>query len=641
MTASSHVIPNSDALKKEITASHQRCRQFGINTLNIGNRNQVKLSPIALNDRLKSLEDFFAVVSSQIQALYNLVADLGFSVQIVDSDGYILDVIGDEATLIALREDNCSPGYRWTEKDVGTTAISVAIARKLPIQINADEHFRQISHQYTCSACPIFGPEKDLIGIIALTGSAAAVHPHTLGMVIMTAKAVEGQMELIRSAEELLLRNNYMNAIIESIDSGVMAVNRNGVISQTNNKGKEILRWERKIEGNPLSSLMGNQINWRHVLDNGFGYHDREAFIRTPKGEIHIINTAKPIFDASGKIHGVIIVFNEINRIRKLVDRMAGTQARFTFEDIIGESTHIQKAKKLAMSAAMGRATVLLAGETGTGKELFAQSIHNQSQSKNHPFIAINCGAIPRELLESELFGYAEGAFTGALKDGRPGKFELADGGTILLDEIGDMPSDMQVKLLRVLQTGEVCRIGEHRSIQVSVRIIAATNKDLKSLVDKGNFRDDLFYRLNVFPILIPPLRERGRDIILLARHVLNRCTRVINKPEICFSPETEQRLLEYHWPGNVRELENVVERAVNITEGNFIGPELLGFSKESAKTTPVTTEQPFLLSKIEENTISAALQKMEFNVSKTAEALGITRATLYKKMIRYGIIHR
>jgi len=353
---------------------------------------------------------------------------------------------------------------------------------------------------------------------------------------------------------------------------------------------------------------------------------------------IQLITTVKPIYDIDAKVQGIILVFNEINRIRKLVNEMAGSQAQFTFEDIMGISPCIQEAKRQAILAAAGISNVLLLGETGTGKELFAQAIHNQSDRKNHPFVAINCGAIPRDLLESELFGYVEGAFTGAKRGGRPGKLELASGGTVFLDEIGDMPLDMQVKLLRVLQTGEVYRIGQHKPILVDLRIIAATHFDLKQEVENRHFREDLFYRLNVLPISIPPLCERPDDIILLAKHLLGRYRQVLNKSGVGFSPEAEQVLLRYHWPGNVRELENVVERAINLVDKNLIEPELFGLLVPKKKKGTLSWHEGSLLAETERQTIVEVIEAMEFNISKAASILGVSRATLYKKFKKYNV---
>ncbi|MGW8187875.1 MAG: sigma-54 interaction domain-containing protein, partial [Desulfobacterales bacterium] len=484
---------------------------------------------------------------------------------------------------------------------------------------------------------PVFDPDNRLLGVIAMSGDASQVHPHTLGMVITAARAIENQLRIQKASKELVLRNNYMRAIIDSIDSGVMAIDKNGIINQINNQGRHILKWGIPLEGKPLSTVLGNRLNLARMMRPGFELVDQEIIIHSPTRDVHLLYTAKPIFDQTDEMQGIIIVFNEIHRIRKLVNEMAGTHARFTFEDIIGVSSTIQEVKRMAMIAALGNSTVLLLGETGTGKELFAQAIHNHSERRGHPFLAINCGAIPRELLESELFGYADGAFTGARKGGRPGKFELANGGTILLDEIGDMPADMQVKMLRVLQTGEVYRIGGHKSMSVDVRIIAATHAKLQEKVDQKIFREDLFYRLNVLPIVIPPLRLREEDIIPLARHILHRCAQSLNKPGLTFTSAAEQALLAYSWPGNIRELENVVERAVNMAAGGRIEPFNLGIT---VATRSVTAKMPRRahLEEIEKETIADIIAEMGYNLSKAARTLGISRATLYNKIKKYGL---
>lgn len=634
----SYAIPDPDLLRREILASQERSKQYGINPADTRNPDQVKLTPEALIDRRKQNQGFLKVAITQIQELYQFVAGAGFAVTIADKEGYLLEVIGDDAVLKELATGNCSPGYRWTERDVGTSVVSLVLEQKIPVQINENEHYCKRGYGFTCSACPVFDKSNRLMGVIAMSGDVSQVHPHTLGMVITAAKSIENQVRLEEASKELLLRNNYMSAIIESIDSGVMAVSRDGIITQINNQGKQILKWEQTLEGKPLSDLFGRQIHLKRIMNAGSGYIDREVFIRGPNRDIHLMNTAKPIFGSNGQIQGVIIVFNEMTRVRKLVNEMAGSQARFTFEDILGVSPVLQDAKKMGLLAAASNSTVLLLGETGTGKELFSQAIHNQSERKGHPFVAINCGAIPRELLESELFGYVEGAFTGAKKGGRPGKFELASGGTVLLDEIGDMPPDMQVKLLRVLQSGEVCRIGEHKPTSVDLRIIAATHLHLKQEVANGNFREDLFYRLNVFPISIPPLRERMEDIILLARYILNRCRQVMDKPEVCFSPKAEQILARYHWPGNIRELENIVERAVNLVDGVVIGPEHLGSLPTRSKKQLLPKFQGSLLSEVEKRTIMESIEAVAFNKSRAAKMLGITRATLYKKIKKYNL---
>ncbi|HWQ31200.1 MAG TPA: sigma 54-interacting transcriptional regulator [Negativicutes bacterium] len=250
--------------------------------------------------------------------------------------------------------------------------------------------------------------------------------------------------------------------------------------------------------------------------------------------------------------------------VRSLANRIMGSKAIYTFDKFVGSDERFLEVMEYAQKVSDSRSTILITGESGTGKEVFAQAIHNYSTRREEPFVAINCGAIPRNLMESELFGYEEGAFTGAKKGGSPGKFEIAYGGTLMLDEIGDMPIDMQIKLLRVIEEGVITRVGGTRQIPINVRIIAATNKNLVQEVENGNFRLDLYYRLNVLPIHLPALRERRGDIESIARYFMKSMSKRLNKKEVQLGDDMIQCLKEYNWPGNIRELENVIERMIN-----------------------------------------------------------------------------
>ncbi|HEX3016130.1 MAG TPA: sigma 54-interacting transcriptional regulator, partial [Desulfobacteria bacterium] len=314
--------------------------------------------------------------------------------------------------------------------------------------------------------------------------------------------------------------------------------------------------------------------------------------------------------------------------------------SHYTFADIIGRSQRLQNAKRLAELASRTDSTVLLQGETGTGKEMFAQSIHHASNRGEGPFVAVNCGSLPKTLIESELFGYEEGSFTGAKRGGRQGKFELANGGTIFLDEIGDMPLDIQASLLRVLEERQVVRVGGQHPVKVDIRVIAATNKNLTEEAARGNFRPDLFYRLNVLSIDIPSLHDREDDIMELANYFMriisNRHGKVVN--QIAYG--VKMLFHDYGWPGNVRELENIIERAISFCEGTTITldeiPEYLKQKQQLAGNNYDASD--LNLRQLEEQAISEALSKFDYNISKVAQALGIGRNTLYRKMKEYGI---
>jgi len=322
--------------------------------------------------------------------------------------------------------------------------------------------------------------------------------------------------------------------------------------------------------------------------------------------------------------------------------------------DIIGESPAIQKVKsKISLVAGYNNSTVLICGETGTGKELVAKAIHKQSQRKNRPFVDINCGAIPRDLLESELFGFEKSAFTGATSS-KKGLLELADGGILFLDEIGEMPLELQVKLLRVLEEKKFKRIGGLDDIYVDVRILSATNKNLEEEVKRGTFREDLFYRLNVVPIYLPPLRERENDVILIANYFLRHFNRQMGKNFAGFSPEAENILRQYHWPGNVRELKNVIERIVILNDEKWITPacmpdSLKGAGKEEpGQAHPALgpewraelNEEDFHLEKklqnLEKYYLKSALQKTNWNITRAAKMLGISRYSLQRRIDKY-----
>ena len=309
-------------------------------------------------------------------------------------------------------------------------------------------------------------------------------------------------------------------------------------------------------------------------------------------------------------------------------------EERYQFENIIAKSSKMRQVIEVIKVVAKSNATVLITGESGTGKELIAQALHSQSYRKEKPFVAVSCAALPESLLESELFGHEKGAFTGAHAQ-RKGKFEVANRGSLFMDEIGEMSANIQVHLLRVLEEKEFTRVGGNEPIKVDVRVISATNKDMKKAVANGQFREDLYYRLNVVPVELPPLRERKEDIPLLAQHFLKKFAVENQKEIIGFSPETTDFLLKYEWPGNVRELENAIERAVILTKNSYI--EATDLAQENllmAHSAPSGRS----LKEVERERILNVLNETSGNRSKTARILGISRATLYNKIREYAL---
>lgn len=442
------------------------------------------------------------------------------------------------------------------------------------------------------------------------------------------------------SASQQLFREQ--KAIMDNMSDGLLVLDRFGVLRYLNAPGGRMLGIDpKKSIGHELRKVIDFEPFITPIFDTKKGYVDRELEIRSSRLNLHILDTAVPIIDEDGTVVSIVNTFHEIARAKRLSNRMAGDLARYHFTDITGRSPKLTEAVAIAKRAANSDANVLLFGESGTGKEVFAQSIHNESKRAGASFVAVNCAALPRDLIESELFGYSPGSFTGADKAGRLGRFELAAGGTIFLDEISEMPLDVQAKLLRVLQERQVTRIGGATSIALDVRVIAAANRDLTDMVAKKAFRDDLFYRLNVLRIDLPSLRERVDDIEMLIDQCVQRTCTLLHRSLIELGPAVIHTLRNYSWPGNVRQLQNVIERLVNMTDGDHVAEMPVGWlGDESAVVSPTAVPDSaanvISLAETERLTIVGALRAFDNNVTRTASALGITRPTLYKKLKQY-----
>lgn len=432
-------------------------------------------------------------------------------------------------------------------------------------------------------------------------------------------------------------------AVMDHISDGLLVLDSAGIVRHVNAPACRMLKLDaRDCIGKPLTAILDFDLTIGKVFRTGEGYVDRELHIRSPRLDLHIMDTAVPILSETGAVISVVNTFQEMSRVKKLSNRMAGDRARYRFSDVLGHSRSIKEAIADGRRSARSDANVLLYGESGTGKEVFAQSIHNDGRRANGPFVAINCAALPRDLIESELFGYVPGSFTGADKVGRPGRFELASGGTIFLDEISEMPLDVQAKLLRVLQERQITRIGGAASIAIDVRVIVAANRDLKEMVSRSAFREDLFYRLDVIQIDMPPLRDRREDIPRLVDEFIRRSCAALHRPTIALAPAALSQLESYSWPGNIRQLQNVIERLVNMVDGDHVDsmpPDWL--SAEPLRESPgpsIPLTQTFNLGEVEKQTILSCLEETGHNIAKSAEALGITRPTLYAKIRKYGL---
>ncbi len=598
------------------------------------------LSQAQVEKRIKRRKKLIDAAMPFMNHLYNFVKGTDTLVCLADDQGMVLDVLRDPVIQYRTKHLCHHVGSDWSEAIAGTNSIGTALFEKKPVQISASEHYCKVLHELTGSAAPIFSPERELLGVLCIVGMYHNVHPHTLGMVVAAVAAIENQLASQKASYELLIAYNKVKTAIETMSDGLIAIEANGQITQLNSLGAKILQVNREdCLGKHVSDVFGTEFPLLDAVTQGKEFEDKEFFLDTPSGGSRFTSTAKAIRDKDGNITGMIATLREMDTVHKLVHKMVGAQATMTFDHIIGNDPQLHSLIKRAKRVARSGSTILLQGESGTGKEIFAQAVHNASGRSGGPFIVINCGAIPRELVESELFGYEDGAFTGARKGGRPGKFELANGGTIFLDEIGDMPLDIQSSLLRVLQERQVTRIGGQRAIPINTRVIAATNKNLAREVEKGNFRLDLYYRLNVITFQLPALRERPKDIPYLAQYFVEKisCRLGLNPPTI--SPEFYNCLAEYNWPGNVRELENIIEQALHMVEADILVPEHLPSRiYSSQKNVSKKSIQTDKLKNAEATVIMNTLESSNWNISKAAAILGIGRNTLYRKIDRYNL---
>lgn len=622
---------------------------------------EIKSQILEKNQLQKHLSDsrlLITVAASYIEKLSSFLEGELFSVVLVDADGIILNVA--EGTGKTMEQEKTRThmeiGANRNESYVGTTASGTCMLVDKPLMIRGAEHFIEAHHGFCSSAAPIHFNGR-IIGSIGIVGSLEAHYHHTLGMMVAAADGIEKEFKLRSAYYRVQLTNSQLESTFQSISSGIMMLDNNGRIVHMNDRICKILSMtDNDLSGKKLEeiiSLDGLEIPL-HMIDENM--YSREVSLILPNRRTQpVLLTACMILNPKGVRHGVVLTFDIPKQVNRLVSRLSGFAARYTFDSIIGSSPQAENAKYLAKVAAGTNSSVLILGESGTGKELFAQAIHNASDRAKYPFIAINCASLPAELVESELFGYVGGAFTGASKEGQPGKFELADNGTLFLDEIGDMPFGIQATLLRVLQMGETIRIGGKNPIPVNVRIIAATNQNLEQAIAANTFRQDLYYRLNVFPIHLPPLRERKNDIRPLLEYFLKTYKGKDAGPE-AVSDEAMTLLEQYDWPGNVREMQNVVERAVILSQGRQITtaqlPEEIVYPNLSlrrstaapppaeavSQTEPSYSSHIGRISSLEKEMVVSTLRETGGNVSHAAHLLGISRQTMYCKIRQFKL---
>ena len=634
---------DSSVVRPVIASSWKRCKLAKVSpdlkkSIKKANDKEIKI----LLDRNRCLIEASQLI---MEIAGKMIKGSGFRIDLSDKNGYILKLIGDKKILEESEKIGVVVGAKRSEIIVGTNSIGVTLFTGKPVQIIGPEHYNVYPRYWTCSSAPIREPSGNIIGSLNMSGKYHLLHKHTLGMVVGIANAIESALKIEKKVNELKINNKFLNTIIESISDGLIVINKTGKITHLNSIAGKILGKEPlEAIGKQIDKLIRINFSLLNVLNNGKGYLEKEIIV-TPlydkKNSQQYLLTEKVVEDSEGEPQGVTALFKEMEKVHRLVGNFIGVNTRYNFSSIIGNNIKLTKAVNLAKAASTNSCKVLIQGESGTGKEIFAQSIHNNSNRKNKPFIAINCAAIPRALVESELFGYEGGAFTGAKKEGRPGKFELVEGGTLFLDEIESMPLEAQPKLLRILESNQLTRIGGTKIIPTDVRIISSSKKDLFLMAEEGKFREDLYYRLNTITIVIPSLRERKDDIPVLVEYFCNKIGQQFGKNKIVLDKEVLKLLCNYNWPGNIRELENILERAILLSKGNCINTDVIPENVKHFLTVNLNIKDKKeidSLINIEKEAIFKVLKDAKGNISKASRVLEIDRSTLYRKIKKFKI---
>lgn len=608
----------TEKIRKNVLESWQRCLEQAVNPRQLQAQSALPESDI---QQLAKHSELYQVAKPIIDDLYHKLRGTRYLFTLSDEHGHIIYVKGEKQLLREAEKMNFTPGMDWSEASIGTNAIGTSIATKSPIQILSAEHFCQGCHPWTCSSAPITHPfTQEIIGAIDFTGFWEDAQPHTLGFAISIAQAIETQLAQMYMKVHNHLTEVFYTAMNQWKNHFILVLNHAFIPVKNSERLFEKLKVS-EIENVPVDAQL--QPLWNKLQTFSEPYSTKLHTLQVVSIEpIHYLNT----------VTGYLIVFKDCIKEAKPFIRLDPPWDR-----VIGHSAIFLQVKQKCQKASLSTAPILLLGESGTGKERLAQAIHQSSQRANMPFLAINCGAIQKELIGSELFGYENGAFTGAAKSGKRGKFEEANGGTLFLDEIGEMPLDLQVHLLRVLQEKEITRIGSSKSIPVNVRIIAATNKNLYELCKSGQFREDLFFRLNVVTVHIPPLRERKEDISLLTDYFLQEFSKKYEKVPLSISEETLAFFHEYTWPGNIRELQNALEHAVIFCDSQMIGiNDLPAFILEH-KQSLLSNDLPHA-NLDEKKQLLQLLIEHNYNISAVAKSLNIARSTLYRKLKKHQL---
>ncbi len=625
---------NKNIVPRTIYESWQRSMAYGVDPYSKDRR---LLSKEEIKKQIIDNHDFIKKFGDIIIEVQSLAREQGLAVQVFDSEAKSIQVIA--RTNFMCREwgmRNPIPAG-LAENEIGTNAACLALRENKSVQVLGPEHFNFYFHKFYCSAAPIHDSRGKVIGAINISSYSHKQSIDTLMLVTLLAKTFDSINFIMDTIGKLDTIHLAMNSTIDYLPHGMVYVNNYNEVEHYNDKIVEMLGLDKSNIKEQLAKYI---LTLQNIGVNDF--NDKKEIYLDIKGrkKLFLVSTKKiPNYSSNEEK----IIFLE--HVKNTDNSLLGNEADYTFDDIIGNNKNLIEVKTQAKIVAKSSSPILIFGESGTGKELFAQAIHNESPRKNRPFIAINCGAIPYDLVESELFGYESGAFTGASKNGKLGKLEAACGGTLFLDEIESMPINIQIKLLRALSTNRICRIGGIKEIPIDIRLISATKKDLLQEADEGNFREDLYYRIGIVTLKLPALCERADDIPILVTHFINMFYKEYNVKVVEIDKEFFEALSCYSWRGNIRELRNVIERAIvllcdrkKISLSDLPEKIVKAFNYKSLKSKVSLIKDKkksssSLMKMSEEIVIEILLREENGNLSRVAERLGISRTTLYNRI--------
>jgi sigma-54 dependent transcriptional regulator, acetoin dehydrogenase operon transcriptional activator AcoR len=587
------------------------------------------LEPGMLAERKERCCHLVEIAKNEMTNLYQQVAGSGYSIMLSDHEGVVLNYVGDPMFTTAAANTGMRPGAVWTERSQGTNGIGTCLVERSPLVIHRDAHFFTKNTGLSCSAAPIFDPTGNLVGVLDASSESQMAQQHTVVLVNMSAQLIENRLFSCRMRDHFILRFHSRAEFVGTLGEGVVAFDPAGRITAANRSAlfQLDLGGVDEIAGRPINSVFN--IRADEACSQASGHPGHPVPLRdTKRGKRFFALFQSPVGTAPTRPTGIE---------RPVHPARAQETDERPLHGLEFGDTRMRRNAERAIKLMEKDIPFILFGETGTGKDVFAKALHRTSSRRDKPYVAVNCASIPETLIESELFGYRPGAFTGASRDGSRGKIVQADGGTLFLDEIGDMPIALQARLLRVLEEREVIPLGGDTPIKVDVQLISATHRDLKQQVEEGGFRQDLYYRLYGISLQMPPLRDR-EDRLALIRYLLDA---EAGGPRIMdIEPEALEVLDGYDWPGNIRQLRNVLRMLIGLSENGMIRlddiPDELFLSGADGETTLPRPNDPLAVA--ERDAILRELEAAHWNVTRVATKLTLSRNTLYRKMKRYGI---